>query len=139
MRRSIAFLCIGFLVVALLIGAYAELGPALLVAIVFIAVASAVACSASRARCSCVRKRTWNASVQSDPCMCCAQLRCLFFDGGDSMREILSNIFTWTWFSEPHRYNFNGYLIRHAEGNLCIDPIQPSEPRAGGMFRAASP
>jgi len=45
MRRSIAFLCIGFLVVALFIGAYAELGPALLVAIVFIAIAGAVACS----------------------------------------------------------------------------------------------
>jgi len=43
------------------------------------------------------------------------------------MREILSNIFTWTWFSEPHGYNFNGYLIRHAEGNLCIDPVQPSD------------
>jgi len=43
------------------------------------------------------------------------------------MREILSNIFTWTWFSEPHGYNFNGYLIRHAEGNLCIDPVQPTD------------
>ncbi len=44
MRRSIAFLCIGFLVVALLIGAYAELGLALLVAIVFIGIAAAAAC-----------------------------------------------------------------------------------------------
>jgi len=43
------------------------------------------------------------------------------------MREILSDIFTWSRFSEPHGYNFNGYLIRHAEGNLCIDPVAPGE------------
>ncbi len=43
------------------------------------------------------------------------------------MREILSDIFTWPWFSEPHGYNFNGHLIRHAEGNLCIDPVEPGE------------
>ncbi|MBI2088952.1 MAG: MBL fold metallo-hydrolase [Deltaproteobacteria bacterium] len=42
------------------------------------------------------------------------------------MREILSGIFTWPWFSEPHGYNFNGYLIRHAAGNLCIDPVEPT-------------
>ena len=38
------------------------------------------------------------------------------------MREILSGIYTWPWFSEPHGYNFNGHLILHAGGNLCIDP-----------------
>ncbi len=43
------------------------------------------------------------------------------------MREILNNIFTWPWFSEPHGYNFNGYLIRHPGGNLCIDPVEPTE------------
>ncbi len=43
------------------------------------------------------------------------------------MREILKDIFTWPWFSEPHSYNFNGYLICHAEGNLCIDPVEPTE------------
>ena len=43
------------------------------------------------------------------------------------MREILNDIFTWPWFSEPHGYNFNGHLIRHPEGNLCIDPVEPSE------------
>lgn len=41
------------------------------------------------------------------------------------MTEILSDIFTWQWFSEPHGYDFNGYLICHAAGNLCIDPVQP--------------
>lgn len=43
------------------------------------------------------------------------------------MRELLTDIFTWPWFSEPHGYNFNGHLICHAEGNLCIDPVQPGE------------
>src|SRR5262249_6787724 len=35
-------------------------------------------------------------------------------------------IFTWSWFSEPHGYDFNGYLIRDPEGNLCVDPVEPS-------------
>jgi glyoxylase-like metal-dependent hydrolase (beta-lactamase superfamily II) len=43
------------------------------------------------------------------------------------MREILSGIFTWPWFSEPHGYNFNGHFIRDPDGNLCIDPVEPSE------------
>lgn len=43
------------------------------------------------------------------------------------MHEILADIFTWSWFSEPHGYNFNGYLVRHAQGNLCIDPVEPGE------------
>ena len=43
------------------------------------------------------------------------------------MREILKDIFTWPWFSEPHGYNFNGYLVCHPGGNLCIDPVEPTE------------
>jgi len=43
------------------------------------------------------------------------------------MREVLSDIFSWPWFSEPHGYNFNGHLIRHEGGNLCIDPVEPNE------------
>ena len=42
------------------------------------------------------------------------------------MREVLSGIWTWPWFSEPHGYNFNGHLILHASGNLCIDPVEPA-------------
>ena len=45
----------------------------------------------------------------------------------DKMREIVDNIFAWSWFSEPHGYDFNGYLLRHPAGNLCIDPATPSE------------
>ena len=31
------------------------------------------------------------------------------------MHEIVPDISTWAWFSEPHGYNFNGYLVRHPE------------------------
>ena len=47
-----------------------------------------------------------------------------------SMREILPNIYTWSWFSEPHGYDFNGYLIVDADGNLCVDPVPPQEQMA---------
>jgi glyoxylase-like metal-dependent hydrolase (beta-lactamase superfamily II) len=43
------------------------------------------------------------------------------------MQEILSGIYTWPWFSEPHGYNFNGHLVCHESGNLCIDPVEPSD------------
>ncbi|HTM09600.1 MAG TPA: MBL fold metallo-hydrolase [Verrucomicrobiae bacterium] len=43
------------------------------------------------------------------------------------MREVLKDIFTWPWFSEPHGYNFNGYLIVRPQGNLVIDPVEPSD------------
>ena len=43
------------------------------------------------------------------------------------MREVVSGIYTWPWFSAPHGYNFNGHLILHPAGNLCIDPVEPTE------------
>ncbi len=43
------------------------------------------------------------------------------------MLEIVKNILTWSWFSEPHGYNFNGHLIRDPGGNICVDPVEPSE------------
>ena len=42
------------------------------------------------------------------------------------MREILPAVYTWPWFSQPHGYNFNGWLVRHPGGNLCIDPVEPT-------------
>jgi glyoxylase-like metal-dependent hydrolase (beta-lactamase superfamily II) len=51
------------------------------------------------------------------------------------MREILPGIFSWPWFSEPHGYNFNGHFIRHADGNLCVDPLEPSEEDLAEMAR----
>ena len=43
------------------------------------------------------------------------------------MRELLTGIYSWPWFSEPHGYNFNGHLVLHPSGNLCIDPVEPSD------------
>jgi len=42
------------------------------------------------------------------------------------MRDIVSDILTWPWFSEPHGYNFNGHLVRDPGGNICIDPVEPT-------------
>ena len=43
------------------------------------------------------------------------------------MRELLPGIFTWARRSEPHGYDFNGFLVRRPEGNIVIDPVDPSE------------
>ncbi|HEY7221258.1 MAG TPA: hypothetical protein VH985_22995 [Candidatus Binatia bacterium] len=51
------------------------------------------------------------------------------------MREILTGILTWPWFSEPHGYNFNGHFIRLAGGNLCVDPVEPSDEDLSELVR----
>ena len=40
------------------------------------------------------------------------------------MREILPGVVTWPWFSERFMYDFNGYFVRHASGNLAVDPVE---------------
>jgi glyoxylase-like metal-dependent hydrolase (beta-lactamase superfamily II) len=40
------------------------------------------------------------------------------------MRELLPGVLTWSWFSPPHGYDFNGYLLLLPDGNLCIDPVE---------------
>ena len=52
------------------------------------------------------------------------------------MREILSSIFTWPWFSARHGYNFNGYLVRADGGNVCIDPVEPDADTLREITRA---
>jgi glyoxylase-like metal-dependent hydrolase (beta-lactamase superfamily II) len=42
------------------------------------------------------------------------------------MQELLPDILGWSVLSEPHGYDFNGTLVIHSEGNLCIDPVEPS-------------
>ena len=42
------------------------------------------------------------------------------------MREIFAGIHTWAWFSARFGYDFHGFLARHPDGNLCIDPVEPS-------------
>jgi len=41
------------------------------------------------------------------------------------MREIVSGVFLWSRLSEPHGYDFNGHLILHPAGNVCVDPVLP--------------
>jgi glyoxylase-like metal-dependent hydrolase (beta-lactamase superfamily II) len=43
------------------------------------------------------------------------------------LQEIISGIYAWRKFSEPHGYDFNGHLILDAAGNICIDPVEPSD------------
>ncbi len=52
-----------------------------------------------------------------------------------SMRSIVSDILTWPWFSEPHGYNFNGHLVRDPGGNICIDPVEPTEDDMNALLR----
>jgi glyoxylase-like metal-dependent hydrolase (beta-lactamase superfamily II) len=43
------------------------------------------------------------------------------------LSQIVPDVFTWTWFSERHGYDFNGHLIRSPGGNLCVDPAEMSD------------
>ncbi len=43
------------------------------------------------------------------------------------MHEFLPGVSIWSWFSEPHGYDFHGTLLLCAEGNLCVDPVDPSD------------
>ncbi len=51
------------------------------------------------------------------------------------METIAGGILTWSWFSEPHGYNFNGFLIPDPSGNICIDPVEPAEQVMGELVR----
>jgi glyoxylase-like metal-dependent hydrolase (beta-lactamase superfamily II) len=51
------------------------------------------------------------------------------------METILGDVLTWSWFSEPHGYNFNSLLIPDPDGNLCIDPVEPSNEALNELVR----
>ena len=51
------------------------------------------------------------------------------------MRDIVNDILTWPWYSEPHGYNFNGHLVRYPGGNICIDPVEPAEDGMDALVR----
>ena len=38
------------------------------------------------------------------------------------MKQIVPGIFTWSWLSPKHGYNFNGYAFKSSEGLIVIDP-----------------
>ena len=52
------------------------------------------------------------------------------------METIATDIRTWSWFSTPHGYNFNGLLIAHPQGNICIDPVEASAADLEEIVRA---
>lgn len=43
------------------------------------------------------------------------------------MKQILPNIFTWSWFCEEKGYDFNGYYVQTKVGSFVIDPVPPTE------------
>jgi glyoxylase-like metal-dependent hydrolase (beta-lactamase superfamily II) len=43
------------------------------------------------------------------------------------MQKIADDILTWSWFSKPHGYGFNGFLILLSGANVCIDPAEPTD------------
>ncbi len=43
------------------------------------------------------------------------------------MRELLPGVLSWSRFSEPHGYDFHGTLLLRPEGNLCVDPVDPTD------------
>ena len=43
------------------------------------------------------------------------------------MREIVPGILTWPSFSARFGYDFNGFLVRRPDGNLVIDPVEPTD------------
>lgn len=40
------------------------------------------------------------------------------------MQEIVPGIWSWSWLSPPHGYNFNGHLVIDGGGNVCVDPVE---------------
>jgi glyoxylase-like metal-dependent hydrolase (beta-lactamase superfamily II) len=52
------------------------------------------------------------------------------------METLAPDIRTWPWFSTPHGYNFNGLLIAHPQGAICIDPVEPGAADLEEIVRA---
>ena len=51
------------------------------------------------------------------------------------MREIVPGILTWPWYSARFGYDFNGFLVRRADGNLVIDPVEPTDDDLAAITR----
>ena len=55
------------------------------------------------------------------------------------MKEIYPGIYTWSWLSPKHGYNFNGYALKGDDGLIVIDPAFVSEHELDDMFGLAAP
>ncbi len=54
------------------------------------------------------------------------------------MHEIIPDVVTWAWFSQPHGYDFNGHLVRHPAGNLLIDPVMSGDAELDELTRSGA-
>jgi glyoxylase-like metal-dependent hydrolase (beta-lactamase superfamily II) len=43
------------------------------------------------------------------------------------MRVVVDGVVGWSWRSPPHGYDFNGWRVRHPDGNVCVDPVEPGD------------
>ena len=55
------------------------------------------------------------------------------------MKQIYPGIFTWSWLSPKHGYNFNGYAYKSNEGLIVIDPAIMESPDLGLLEKLGTP
>jgi glyoxylase-like metal-dependent hydrolase (beta-lactamase superfamily II) len=55
------------------------------------------------------------------------------------MKEIYPDIYTWSWLSPKHGYNFNGYALKGEDGLVVIDPAFLSEEELDGILELGTP
>ena len=51
------------------------------------------------------------------------------------MREIVPGILTWPAYSPRFGYDLNGFFVRRPDGNLVIDPVEPSADELAALAR----
>lgn len=55
------------------------------------------------------------------------------------MKEIYPGIYTWSWLSPKHGYNFNGYALKGDDGLIVIDPALVSEEELDDILELGTP
>ena len=55
------------------------------------------------------------------------------------MREIISGVYTWSWLSPKHGYDFNGYAFQSEDGLIVIDPAIMGENDLDELLKLGNP
>lgn len=55
------------------------------------------------------------------------------------MKEIIPGIYTWSWLSPRHGYNFNGYTFMSGDGLVVIDPAVMEDADMNGLLKLGTP
>jgi glyoxylase-like metal-dependent hydrolase (beta-lactamase superfamily II) len=55
------------------------------------------------------------------------------------MKQIYPGIFTWSWLSPKHGYNFNGYAFKTSDGLIVIDPAIMESSDLGLLEKLGTP